>query len=480
MKKFIFILAIIIISMTLMTACSGKVTFESLVISADNAYEIKEGNYTLNYSIKNIQEFSKQYKTELIVKVVDEVLEPVEVKNNRTFEVEKDKKYSVTITIVAHLEEGVKTKNFVYSLVAEKSDPKIEFKLPNGDIQHTESVKYGKSTDIFALLQKVGEPEDFFPENNTYEYTILSRCWLLETDSGNITIEQSHFDNVTEDIIIRADYEYDKNVRTYTITFDTDGGNEVPSISGNFGYMVGKQPQVPIREGYGFVGWRQTGAIKSYYRWERAVFDKDITLKAEWVKDNIEDKSYLDNFVFEKYTVPQELRDYYIIQDAKETLPSDVIIPNVYNGLWVGKIDPRVFGGNENIEKVTFSEGFDTTNSLSMFKNCTNLKEVVFDKNVEVNRIFNEMFSGCSSLTSIKIPDSVTYIGAKAFAGCYKLSEIIFSQFSKIDTVGINNATDNSYQGCIALTEIKLPTRFSKVDRKLLPFDDGVEVTFYS
>ena len=53
-----------------------------------------------------------------------------------------------------------------------------------------------------------------------------------------------------EDVTITAKWK----INQYTITFDTDGGNEVPSITADYGTRI-TMPEEPTREGYTFAGW---------------------------------------------------------------------------------------------------------------------------------------------------------------------------------------------------------------------------------
>ena len=46
---------------------------------------------------------------------------------------------------------------------------------------------------------------------------------------------------------------------------------------------------------------------------------------------------------------------------------------------------------------------------------------------IPITTIKKDAFSGCSNITSIRIPKSITYIGSTAFENCSQLSEVYIS-----------------------------------------------------
>ena len=71
----------------------------------------------------------------------------------------------------------------------------------------------------------------------------------------------------------------------------------------------------------------------------------------------------------------------------------------------------------------------------SAFSGCSSLTSIVIPESVK--SIGYKAFDGCKSLTSIVIPDSVTSIGGSAFIGCKSLTKITFqgtmAQWNEID-----------------------------------------------
>ena len=78
----------------------------------------------------------------------------------------------------------------------------------------------------------------------------------------------------------------------------------------------------------------------------------------------------------------------------------------------------------------TSLQSFNVNNSLTyiadnMFSSCTSLRSVSFDKKSECTWIGTSAFSRCTAMNSIALPQKVTGIAGSAFAGCENLSRCI-------------------------------------------------------
>ena len=68
---------------------------------------------------------------------------------------------------------------------------------------------------------------------------------------------------------------------SYTIDFDSTGGESVPSITRSLNAEIGKLP-IPTREGYNFVGWyTEDGSTKIH---ASTIVTEDATYYAHWQK----------------------------------------------------------------------------------------------------------------------------------------------------------------------------------------------------
>ena len=111
----------------------------------------------------------------------------------------------------------------------------------------------------------------------------------------------------------------------------------------------------------------------------------------------------------------------YSISDGAATITSiptdtagDVTIPSLLGGYPVTSIGAYAFSGCSSLTSVVIPEGV-TSIGDSAFNGCSSLTSVVIPEGV--TSIGSEAFYGCSSLTSVVIPEGVTSIGGRAFWG---------------------------------------------------------------
>ena len=76
--------------------------------------------------------------------------------------------------------------------------------------------------------------------------------------------------------------------------------------------------------------------------------------------------------------------------------------------------------------------------------------------------ICNKAFSGCSSLTSITIPNSVTSIGNEAFASCSSLTSVSIPN-------SVTNIGYGAFDFCWSLRSIIIPPGTKQKFARLLP-----------
>lgn len=100
---------------------------------------------------------------------------------------------------------------------------------------------------------------------------------------------------------------------------------------------------------------------------------------------------------------------------------AEILIPPTYNGLKVNTIGTKAFSGCSNITKVVMPDTITTINQYA-FENCSKLTSITLSK--QITSIQKYTFSGCLTLESIEIPKNVTSIGEYAFDRCYQLTSV--------------------------------------------------------
>jgi len=113
---------------------------------------------------------------------------------------------------------------------------------------------------------------------------------------------------------------------------------------------------------------------------------------------------------------------------------------------------PESFTYNDNIYRVTGINEY-------AFEGCTGLTSVTIPSSV--TNMGAGVFSGCTGLTSVTIPSSITNIGANAFYGCKGLTSITIP--STVTDIGAN-----AFENCTGLTSITIPQNVTMIGKEFI------------
>ncbi len=136
--------------------------------------------------------------------------------------------------------------------------------------------------------------------------------------------------------------------------------------------------------------------------------------------------------------------------------------PSGWEVYWKGSGCPVVWGcirvGNQDCFEyaVTNIEGVESATITVYTGSDTSITVPETIGGVKVTAIADSAFYGCTSLTSIAIPEGVTSIGNSAFVGCASLASIVIPN-------SVTNIGDGTFKGCASLTSIVIPERVTTI-----------------
>jgi hypothetical protein len=89
-----------------------------------------------------------------------------------------------------------------------------------------------------------------------------------------------------------------------------------------------------------------------------------------------------------------------------------------------------------------------------LFSGCSKITSITLPDTI--TSIGNYAFQGCTSLKSITIPDTITSIGNYTFQGCTSLKSITIPS-------SVINISNNAFQGCTSLTSVTIPSTTTNI-----------------
>lgn len=112
----------------------------------------------------------------------------------------------------------------------------------------------------------------------------------------------------------------------------------------------------------------------------------------------------------------------------------------------------------KNIKNITLPNGIQLI-GINAFYGCSSLTSVIIPESVEL--IYNGVFENCYNLISVNIPSSVTEISYNLFRYCTSLNNIEIPE-------GITSIHNRAFEGCINLLNITIPSSVTEIGTKAL------------
>ena len=221
------------------------------------------------------------------------------------------------------------------------------------------------------------------------------------------------------------------------ITFDPLKGtfndsSEPFSVFVTVGEKLIEPLPAPGKEGFTFTGWYEdTSTYEKAWDFDSDTVVKSTTLYAGWKVDS-------SSKTFYRGSEGKELRFQVIEEGDAESAGSVRIIRNDHG-------DYKAISGDLVIPSTVEDDG------------------VVY-RVVEVGNPLDSgttsVFQGCSNLTSVFIPNTISVISGNAFCDCTRLSSITFEEGSSLDTIGRGSLART------ALIALTIPASVSVIERE--------------
>ena len=137
---------------------------------------------------------------------------------------------------------------------------------------------------------------------------------------------------------------------------------------------------------------------------------------------------------------------FYVSKGAFEkTNVKYVTVPDT-----VTTVKKRSFFHCEELIEVTLSKNLES-NYFGAFQNCPKLQKIDLSQ-TKITEIAPLGFQGCTSLTEVKLPNTLAVIGNNAFRDCSSLVEINLPE--SLESIG-----EGTFQSCTSLKTVIIPTK---------------------
>lgn len=220
----------------------------------------------------------------------------------------------------------------------------------------------------------------------------------------------------------------------YELLDGTNGSLQVPNTSTKYQEKLLLMHHLQETRGVQehTINMRYDEQIQSYIIWYDSVFTRFLQYCRV-------DKATTEK---DKKIVQDELKAF-----VKEKYIKELDLREIYAWYSITTICDHAFYGCSSLTSIILPDSI-TAIGVGSFCGCSSLTSILLPDSITA--IGNGSFSGCSSLTSLILPNSITTIGGHDFYGCSSLTSVIVPDSMTVIGQG-------SFYGCSSLKSITLP-----------------------
>ena len=148
---------------------------------------------------------------------------------------------------------------------------------------------------------------------------------------------------------------------------------------------------------------------------------------------------------------------------AQEIEKVDKFTSGYINGTYMNKY--------KTIDGVLYAVGYEGTKDWILVRYPAGSRNTTYNVHPNCRRIARGAFEGAAYLREIYLPETVSFIGEDAFAGCTSLQGIYFGESSPSAVRGIEGSSNDTSE------EV---ARYNLSGRPCSPSDKGVQIIVYS
>lgn len=139
-----------------------------------------------------------------------------------------------------------------------------------------------------------------------------------------------------------------------------------------------------------------------------------------------------------------------------------------------GYINGTYMNKYKTVDGVLYAVGYEGTKDWILVRYPAGSRNTVYYVHPNCRRIAKGAFEGASFLQEIYLPETVSFIGEDAFAGCISLQGIYFGE-NDASSVRSANANSRGKDG-----EVDEVARYNLSGHPCNPYDKGVQIVVYS